>query len=226
MVGIDFYNLNVDVDINNQSYTEIIDYLCLEFKQGIESVCKKHKIQFQRNENDERFSFYRRYYASALKLALINDNPDTDETYKVLTTSKIGLEKVYYIDIVVQRIINKIHDKFFLGGGIFYSFVDRDEPSFAGLNSRFGLKWDMDIDEAINPKDPTVQIINEMEEKREQNESKKEMSDTLKQFENLFAPTWINEYEDRISTVYNVLALKEKKKRTKSINRLKGIVGI
>jgi hypothetical protein len=223
MVGIDFYDLNVDIDINNQSYTEIIEYLCTEFKQGIDSVCEEHKIQFQRNEDDERFSFYRKYFASALKLALLNDNPNTDETYKVLITSKVGLEKVYYIDIVVQRIINKIHDKFFLGGGNFYSFVDRNEPSFAGTNSRFGIKWDMDIDEAINPNDPTIQMIKNMREKREKNENNDGLSDVLKQFADLFAPTWINEYEDRISVVYNVLAIKEKNKRTESINSLKHI---
>jgi len=207
MRGIEFYDLDSDFELESLEGTELVDYLTTEFKQFINSVCAEHKIKFFMNESDDLFMFGRMYYASALKTALESNIPEEDSTYQELRNTNIGIEKQYYLDIVVPKIINEVHDKFFTKGDNFASFVDRDEPSYQGTNSEFGLKWLHKINGAKEP-NKMLDFID---------------SDILDEYSNLFKKTWINDYEDRIGTVYNTLAIREVRRQNDILSKIKSI---
>ena len=201
IVGIDFLP---DEEINEELIAvetvrqgrslSTIEVLASKFKAELSKIGKI----FMFNEDDEDFKPLRKYFATALRHVLLNDNPEEDEKFvKLRDEIGLGLEIVYYNEIIVPQLLDAVHDLFFidLNNKFLYDFKDEiDDYSFTSrISGKYNyVKYDQMISDAINPNDI----------KSTKKQEKKFMY--LKEFRlmDVEDPNWVDEYMKRISIIY------------------------
>jgi len=215
---IEFFDIELNFDINNGSSTDdIINELIKDFKEHLNKICKENNISFMRNEDDDIFIPLRKYYATALAIKLGTHNIENDKKYNILKDDiRLGMEKVYYIHSVLPKLINDVYKLFVIDikNPNLYSFQDGDESySFDGpmsSNSEFNfMRWQNKIEEAKDPghmdwlKEPL-----------------KRSSKIEEEFNELFADTWLDKYNERIGIIFNRLALDLIQRNRKNTQRI------
>jgi len=218
---LEFFDIELNFDINKgSSVEEIIDELSKDFKEELNRICNENKIEFMRNEDKDIFISLRKYYATALAIKLGMHIPNDDEKYVLLKNKiKLGMEKVYYIHCVVPSLVNDVYKLFVIDteNPNLYSFQEDVSYDFDGMssNSEFNfMRWQNKIEEA---KDPGY--MDWLYKNKTERTSKIE-----EEFNKLFANTWLDDYNERLSIIFNALAIDLIKRNKANIKRIKDII--
>jgi hypothetical protein len=215
---IDFFDINLNFDISESMNTEdIITELSKDFKQELTKICNENNIKFMRNENDDLFIPLRKYYASAIRLKLSSDNPENDKKYIILKENiGLGMEKVYYTYSVIPKLINDVYKEFIIDSKhpLLYNFQDGDNnyafDDAMSSRSEFNfIRWQSRIEEAKNPGHMDWLM-----------KSSKRTDKIEEKFSELFANTWLDNYNERLGIIFNRLALDLIKNNNESMNRI------
>jgi len=218
---IEFFDIELNFDINESSSTDdIINELIKDFKEDLNKICKENNMAFMRNENNDIFIPLRKYYATALAIKLGTHNISADKKYYILKNDiRLGMEKVYYIHSVLPKLIDNVYKSFVIDikNPNLYNFQDGDEnysfDSLMSSNSEFNLiRWQNKIEEAKNP-DYIDWLKGPL----------RKSSKIEEQFNELFAETWLDKYNERIGIIFNRLALDLIQRERKNIQRLSDI---
>ena len=105
------------LDDRNRNICDLVD----EFKRSLDGL----SVLYKEDPNAEEFKPLRKFYATGLRNAYLNDNPEnSDKVFKILRQANIGAEIKYYIDLKRKRIQSEVYRKFFTNGpGLYLSLI-------------------------------------------------------------------------------------------------------
>jgi len=189
------------------------EMLASKFKFELLNINKRYAF----HENDEEFKPLRKYFATALKYVLLNDDPEKDEKFvKLRDEIGHGLEAVYYNEIVIPKLMDEVYDLFFIDSDhpLLYAFKDGDND-YSFTNPEYGkygyLHYNALIQDAIDP------------EKKDELINREEIEKILdeKEFGN---KTWAREYMERIGIIYSKLSQDLIKKNEESLKEIEKMI--
>lgn len=219
--GIEFYEYSEDdtiIEIVRQGKPlKVVEVLASKFKSELTHIGKKYSF----NENDPDFIPLRKYYASAIKYVLENDEPENDLKFvKLRDEIGYGLEYVYYNEIVIPQLVDEVYKLFFIDGKhpLLYNFIDgKDDYSFNGMNSgKYGyLNYSTMIMKAVDPEDKKSPM------KMSRDDFSKIWEETG--MNDIFYNKWADEYNERLSIIFSKLTQHHIDSNEQSIKRFVGM---
>jgi hypothetical protein len=194
-----------DISHLDDSDTSIEDQLAAEFKEKLLEL----NVAFMFNENDEVFIPLRPYFATALRHAIENIDPNDYPKYvKLKKEIGSGLDTVYFNEIILPPIADKVFDKFFVDFShpLLYNSKDgRDDYSFTGMHGKYGfLMYSVLVDETAGVK-PFY--------------TKEEFAKVVgTDGENTYKEPWTHSYNDRFPIIFSKLTTEYCKTRFYSLD--------
>lgn len=171
---------------------------------------------FMFNEDKNVFIPLRKYYSTALLIALRRFSHDDDENYnKIKQSQTLGLEIVYLFESKIPEIIMEIQKLFFIDPSHphLYNFMDgNNDYSFTGMNKEYGyILIHSKINDAINPSQKL--------------DTESLMTDKTNELCNsMFITSWIQSFGDRIGMACNNYSVGLLEDNRKTIEELKIIL--
>lgn len=221
IVGIEFYDIiedDINVEIVRQGkHLSIVEVLASKFKSELLIIGKKYSF----NDNDDDFIPLRKYYATALKHTLLNDVPESDPKFlKLKNEIGYGLEYVYYENIVIPKLVNKVYKKFFIDihHPLLYSFIE-NESDYSFKKKYNSYSYLKEIKTAINP------VHEDIADKISNNIQSDEFGIKIKDmFSTIFSKKWTDEYEERLIKIFSATSQKIIKSHETDVSTIKYLV--
>jgi hypothetical protein len=130
MEDMEFYELP---DFVKDAPTDVqLEFLADKFKSELTFIDKK----FAFNEDDDDFIPLRKYYNTAIKLAVLNDKPTDYDKYNILKKDVgFGLEIFFYFNMPLKKLVDDVYDMFFIDRKHPHLYNSTDSDKTYSLNS-------------------------------------------------------------------------------------------
>lgn len=200
----------------------VVDFLAEKFKKELAIVCKENSTpdnekRFAFNEDDELFIPLRKYYATAVRYTMENFDPKTDKNYILLCDKfgRTGLEYLYYQEILVEKIIDEVYDKF---------FIDYHHPALYNMKDS---RYSYSLTDMSSGKYGYLSMITQIKDAIGiENEKDKMFDDVIDEsfastgLDEIYRPKWNDDVNSRLKIIFSKLSEKYIKDEIENSKRI------